>query len=287
MKKFPPKGYRLTDYPLPHRQAFVFGLKAENETMNSTIVRFFNMTEAATGAENVEVNPTNANFAQDAGGAVHRNSIVDKLMVQFKISMTKGAIETDKMRACMVNYMPIYTAFLSSIDAQDEKTGTDIETTLELAHDVANKDTFPLFSTVKLPDAISHPLSSVPFAEALGDVGLTTTAVWESVAFDKTAFFNTLQFKTNAGMLKKVTGPMRSVLLTRDRPHIYFNKRLVLPFVKRANPYTFCGMLFHLDQGGDPNQVFQVADTTDITHIMIQGRCNFDEWNTGFEQAAV
>ncbi len=289
MKKFPPKGYAATDYPLPHNGGFSISLNGEDETLNSTIIPIFRMTEACINPEAIEVNPTNANFAEEGGFSVFRGSIVPKIMFHFDAWLTEGAIETDKIRHMKFKWMPIYTSFLSSLDAADEKTGTDIESQLELQHDTGNKDVYPLYvaSEKLLGITSSIKLNTLGYAEALADWGLTTTAVYESVAFSEIDFYDTMQYKTNAGMLKKVVGPMKSVTLTRDRPYTYYSDNFVNPTVKRANPYTFCGILFHLPQGESQGQNLASGDTTNIPHINISGGVRFDEWNTVFDQAHI
>lgn len=286
--KRPPRGYRRNEHPLPHNCNFVMNFQAEDETKNSSILPLFRMTEAAAAPENIEVNPTNANFAEEAGFSIARESIVPRINLRFSLQMTKGAIETDAMRAIRVNYMPIYTAFLDSLDAEDEKSGNDIETILELQHATDNKDVYPLYANVDLgSDTSSIMLNTVHYGEALADWGLTTAATYESVAFDDGAFFDALQYYSNSGMLKKVVGGWRSIIVTRDRPYIYYSNNYTQPMVKRGNPYTFCGILFHVPQAGSSDQLFAAGDTTAIEHVRMTGRERFDEWNNAFEQAPV
>ncbi len=288
MRKFPPKGYQTTDYPLPHNRGFSLELHGEDETKNSCIIPLFRMSEACINPEAIEVNPTNANFAEEAGHSIFRGSIVPKVMFHFDAWMTKGAIETDKMRHIKLKWMPIYTSFLDSLDAADEKTGTDIESILQLQHATDNKDVYPLYSSVKLGGITSSiGLNTLGYSEAFGDWGLSTTAVFESVAFNIGNFYDNMQYKTNAGMLKKVLGPMRTVNLTRDRPYKYFSNNFTAPQVKRGNPYTACFILFHVDQGESQGQNFSSQDTTNISHIYISGGSRFDEWNPVFDQAHI
>ncbi len=281
----PPKGYQQRDFPLKHYVSYNFGLQAEDETKNSTICTLFRYTDLAVAPFNIDVHPNDANYAEDQGAIIHYDSIIPKVNLKIMATLTKGAIETDKVRSIILNWMPIYTAFVDSLDSEDEKTGNDIEGLIELQHDTTNKDVYPLFAGPKLTDGSAHPLSTVPLSEALGDVGLTTTAVLESVAFDKTAYFSAMRYYTNKGMLKKVTGRMKSILVTRDRPYIYTSSNFTQPMVKRGNPYTFCGILFHLPQGGSVDQTFRAGDTTAISHLNITMQANFSEWNNNFDQS--
>ncbi len=201
------------------------------------------------------------------------------------MALTKGAVETDKIRSLVVNWMPIYISFLDTLEAEDEKTATQIEDILELEHFTDNKDTQPEYSGIKISTLHNVAPSSIHYTEVFGDWGLTTDLKYESVAFDLGAFYDTLQFKTNAGMLKKVIGPMRKVILRQDHPYFHFSSNFTYPSIKRANPYTFCGVLFHLPQMGQFMQVGEVADTTAIDHVNIEGRIRYDEWNSVFDQS--
>ncbi len=285
MRKFPPKGYRNDEYPLPHNGGFSFGLSSENVARDSTIIRFFGMNEQFINPEAVHVNPGNALFAEEGGSAICRGSIIPRLNLTFHINMTKGAIETDKMRAIKVQFMPIYTAFLDSLDAIDEKTGEDIESIIEMQHDVTDKCAFPLYSGTKLQNTAPIVMNSRAFTEVFGVVGLTTNNTPESVAFDSEKFYDALQYYSNAGKMKAHIGRMRTVVVTRDRPFQYHSNNFTFPTVKRGNPYMFCGMLYHVPAGID--QFYTAGDTTDIDAVHIKGRYRYDEWNTAFEQATI
>ncbi len=280
----PPRGYRNTEFPLPHNYGLTFSLQAEDETKNSTYITLFRATESAVDVENIEVNPAHASFALDAGTAIHMGSIVPKVNMTIRASMTKLAIETDKMRAIRFTWMPVYIAFLDSLEAEDQKTGVQVEDILELTHDTTNKDVTPTFTTVNLGLGL-QPMSTVPYAEVFGDYGLSVDTNLESVAFDEELLMDALQFNTNKGMLRKVIGPRHTVTLTRDRPYIYHSSNFTYPTVKRGNPYTYCGILFHVPQAGSAGQVFEAADTTAIDHIRFGMHVQFNEWNPHFQQA--
>ncbi len=287
MRKFPPKGYRANEFPLPHNFGSGFGLQAEDATKAATHIPLFRMSEIAATPEAIEVNPTNALFAADGGAVIHRTSIVPKLMFQMKLSLTKGAVETDKIRFLKIKWMPIYTAFLDSLDAADEKTATDIESILALQHDTTNKDVYGLYANVKLSTSGSIPLSTVSHTEVFGDYALDTNADYENIIFSEETMYDALQFYSNAGKLRQAIGPIRSVTLTRDRPFEFTSRRFTYPTVKRGNPYTYCGIMIWLPQAGTRDQFPLAADTTAIDHINVQYRVRFDEWNNSFEQAPV
>ncbi len=287
VKMFPPKGYRAEEYPLPHSHAFRFNLEAEDETLNTTIVPLFRMTEAFASPETVEVNPTNANFAEDPGSACCRGSIIPKVSLNWNATITKGAIETDKMRACKLEWWPIYIAFKDMLDAADEKTGTKISTILNLQSDDTNKDVYPLFVGTNLTSSSGLGLSTIGYSEAFGDLGMDVSNIIESVGHTDESFWDAMQYYTNRGMLRKAIGPRKSVVITRDRPYTYFSNNFTYPTVKRMNPFTFCGIAFHLPQGGQKTQFFDTGDTTAIPHLRIAGHIRFNEWNNAFDQSPV
>ncbi len=286
----PPRGYRSQEHPLPHNFEYQFDLDVEDETKNSTICTLFRSSRAAFGVEAVEVNPTHNNFAEETGATIFQGSIIPKISVNMVAWMNLDAYELDSVENFMFKWMPIYTSFLNTLDAKNAGTpASDIETILELQHDTANQDTYPLFAGTKLAGG-NHPLSTVTDSnEALGDVGLTTTAVMESVAFDEPAFWDAKHYYTNAGMLNKVSGRMNTIHLNyRRQPYKYFSNNFTQPMVKRGNPYTFCGILFHMPQA---DSFLQYCDSTDINtsvaHIHIGMQVSYDEWNPDFDQTSV
>ncbi len=262
-----------------------FSLAAEAQTDNSTIVSLIRSTEVFNAPSAVVTNPRNGSFAEDAGPTIHMNSIVPRLSLSMMFSLTQPAIVTDDLRSIVVKWMPIYIAFLDDLEVQDDKTNTQIEDVLELQHETGAKDTYLLYDGNKLgiPSGTA-PMSTVAATEVFGDYGLTTNTILEGVAFDEDAFWDNMHYKTNKEKLRKVTGPMKSILVTRDRPYRYYSNKFTYPTVKRGNPYTFCGILFHVPQGSESGQTFLNTDTTAIPHVNISLRCKFEEWNPSFSQ---
>jgi len=214
-----------------------------------------------------------------------QGSIVPRLNLSMIANMSKAGRETDKLKNLIFNWMPIYIAFLDDLEAEDSLTSTQIEDILELQHDVTNEDTYPLFSGTDLVVGDALDMSNVNDSnEAFGDYGLTTALTYESVAFDKLAFWANMRYKTNKGKLAKVCGQMRTVMIGHDTPYRYTSNNFTYPTVKRMNPYTFCGILIHLPYAGDGDQVFNANDVTSISHLSIQMQWNFSEWNQNFDQ---
>lgn len=284
--RFPPKGYKNSDKPLPHNWRTSFGLGMESATKDSTIVTLFRTSETAITPEAIQVHNEHPSFAQDIGTLIHPGSIVPQYELNITAKIGKAAIATDDLRNLQFWWRPIYTSFLDSLEASDVKTGTDVETIIGMQHDATNKDAYPLYEGTKLPDAISHPLSTIPETEVFGDVGLAVSAVMENVTFTEELFDDAMHFYSNRGMLKKVCpGGWRKVFISQDNMYRYHTMNFTYPTVKRGNQYTFCGILFHLPQAGAGRQATLAADVTDIKHVDIAVNGRFDEWNNQFDQA--
>lgn len=279
-----PRGYRQEQFPLPHNFQYEGEMTAEDELTNSVILSILRTSEVANAPETIEVNPSNSTFSEDAGPLIHQGSIVPKISMTMHFDLTKLAIETDKLRALKVYYMPIYTAFEASIDATDSTLGT-IGSILRLTKNTDNDDVHPTTST-NLPASDNIALSDVTATEVFGDYGLSTNATIESVAFNMENFWDAMQFGENRAMLRKVTGPMRHVTLLRDRPFNYYTNNLTSPIVKRGNPFTFCGMLIHIPQVSQIDQYSSAGSTTNIGHVEMKATVRFDEWNPNFDQTA-
>ncbi len=282
--KFPPKGYNALAHPLPHNFEYSTTLHAENTLKDATMFTLLRASQAVNAAESIEVNPTNASFGEETGALIQMNSIVPKISFNMKINLTKGAVETDKLRFIQFKWMPIYTAFLDSLEAYDIKTNQQIEDILELAHDPTNQDVWPLFSGTDLTGV--QPMSTKNATEVFGDIGLSTDTNLESVAFDEADFWDTLSYKSNAAKLRQHIGKIHNVTITRDRPYSYYSNNVTEGIVKRGNMFTFCGILLWVPQAGALGQVFQAGDTTDINHIYITASVRYDEWNPDFDQTA-
>ncbi len=284
-----PSGYRQADYPLIHDFQYQFSLDVEDETKNSTIVKLIS-NSGVTGAENVEVNPSHGDFVEETGAYCFSGSIIPAMSISIYAKMDQAAFDIDSIEHMMFKWMPIYTSFLSSLDAVNTGApASDIETILELQHVDLKQRTLPLFGGVDLPPTVyNHPLSSVNVTETVALAGLTTDAKMESVAFDEQAFWDAKRYYTNKGMLNKVTGSMKSIYLDYHRkPYTYFSNNFTNPIVKRINSFTFCGILFHVPQADELQQLCDDADvTTSVGHIDIGVRVNYEEWNVDFDQTA-
>ncbi len=285
----PPRGYSIQESPLPHTFEYQFALDMEANALQSTMITLFRAQELA-GVEAIEVNPAHPSFAEDTGSACFMGSIVPRVSVQIFAKMSQTAFEIDAIEHMKFKWMPIYISFLNSLDAENSGSpASDIETILELTHNIDNKDTHPLYNGSNEVGNNLHPLSTVPYAEAFGDVGLAGDAKLEYVGFDENAFWEAKRFYTNKGMLNKVTGSMHTVSLDyHRRPYFFSSNNFTQPAVKRMNPYTFCGILFTCPQTGTLGQYATTGDvSTSVAHVDIGVRVSFPEWNPDFDQTSI
>ncbi len=282
----PPRGYYAKQFPLWHYFEYKITLQCEDETKNTYIATLLRTSELAVTPEAVEVNPTNANYVEDVGPVIHHGSIVPQMSLSMSATMTKVAIETDKLRTINFKWLPIYSSFLSSLEAEDSKTAVQVGDILELQHDVTNKDVYPQHVSI-VSSQSNQPLSTVAYAEAFGDYGLTASAELEPVAFDEALFWKAKRYYGNRGMLNKVTGKFTTVNLKRDKPYFYSTDNYTHPNVKRGNDYTYCGILIHMPQANEAGQMFDSSETTPIDHVDVTLRVAYPEWNPVFEQAAL
>ncbi len=158
-----------------------------------------------------------------------------------------------------------------------------------LEHATSPKRVRPLWSTVKLTNGLNHPVNTVVSTEVFNTHwSLTTNLVPESVAFDEQVFWDAKRYYSNGGMLNKVTGPVRTMQLSRDRPKMFHSRNFTYPMVKRGNPYTYCGMLLWVVAPGTKGSWGQAGDydAADKDLIHYNAHVTFDEWNQEFDQYA-
>ncbi len=267
-------------YPRIHNYEFGFGLDADDAaaTKNSTIVPYMFQDNAMVDMETVKTNPENADFAVTDMPNVYAGSYVPSLSVRWVMYLRPTDTEIVHLQ---VNTMPIYSAFLNRLDAFDKKTGDDIETILELQHETTDEQCYPLWNGTKLYEGggTYDYHADVP--------GLTTTQQPEGVAFDKEKFFDAMHYYTNKQMLKNVTGGMRNhtisePLVPHGRSIVTGGMRQVNSVCKSANPYMFCGELFHVPQAGSRSQYHLGAGVTAVEHLTVKGFVRFNEYSPDF-----
>ncbi len=270
-------------YPRVHNFDFGFGLSAENTLKASTIVTWFAQNNSIVDYETIKTNPENADFAVVNYPDVCAGSVIPRVMVDYSMYVPSTDAEIVILN---MNTMKIHISMLNRLDAFDKKTGNDIETILELEHATDDEMTYPIFNGTKLFEA--GGTLDTTFKDGFADVGLGTDLQPEGVAFDKELFFDAKQFYTNKSMLNLVTSKMRSYKIVEPIiPHgqaiVHNHYNTPTPSLcKFANPYMFCGELFHLPQVASIDQYHVAGDTTAIEHIRVKGRVRFAEYNSDF-----
>ncbi len=278
-RKFWPKA--TWQYPRIHDFVFGFGLDCDDtaSTKNSTLVPYLMQDNAIVDYETIKTNPENDDFAVKINPNVAAGSYVPKCMVSWHAWSPSAEIDVMKFR-----YMNIHTAMLNRLDAFDKKTGNDIETILELTHEVTDEQVYPLWNTVKLYEG--HHVQDY----AVDVPGLTGTQQPEGVAFNMEMFFDAMHYYTNKEMLRAVTDRMMSFQvngdIAKDRPirekWVSHYQNVVPSLCKFVNPYMGCFGLFHCPQAGSYSQPAKTADVTAVEHLTVYGRVRFNEYNPDF-----
>ncbi len=278
---------RLTwKYPRIHNFDFGFGLSADNVLKASTIVPYMYQNNAIVDYENIKTNPENADFGVVAYGDVCAGSYIPNISVVWTAVIPPTDTEIVMLR---FDTMEIGISMLNRLDAFDKKTGDDIETILELQHATNDEIAYPLFNGTKLFE--SGGTYDIAPLGGFADIGLTTDGQPEGVAFDKELFFDAMHYYTNREMLKVVSDRMRTnivsePLIPHGRAMIIGGRRIRVPSLcKFANPYDFCGELFHVPQSGSRTQYHLAGETLAIEHLMVKGHVRFYEFNPDFNFA--
>jgi len=270
---------KTTWFPRNHDWELSFYLEAEDELKNSTIIPIVMGDEGLGAPSAFSANPENASYASLAGENCFVDSRIDNIFTELTFSLTKGALETDKIHALKIAFMPIALAFKEPYDIKDEVSTTVIKTVLELQYETTDRQGYPLYigATGKLTEKYAG--SATLHAPS---PGLTTTQILESVAFQESIFYDSIAYLKIAEKLKTLVGGLKWVTLTKNRPTatVRIHQR---PATKRINPYTFLGCLIHLPIGDSHSQLFASGDTTDISHVLVTSRVRYNEWNQEYD----
>lgn len=302
----PPRGFKNEIYPLRHRLVYSVGLSGVTGTMNSvffTLVRMTNDVIANT-PRTIRVNPHSDQYVKDAGAAVAKMSIIDKLTLSLKFNLTSrcndkahtsglsGAevFSGDGITHMKIVWRPIFFSFPEKLDAADDDTTTTVAAILALTKDATLEDVVPL-TTNKLPTGgisdLSQPLSTINIAEvATTDYNMTTDATMEDHVWDEDLFQEALMRYTNRGALKACVGRTRTIHLTRTRPyHTDYIRKFVPRSIRRVMPYTFMGIQIHVplsnELGGDYHDT---ALTPSQPHIGVKCIAQYHEWHADHNQ---
>ncbi len=278
-----PKGYFSSEYPLPHNYNIFGQLKLDSATStNATYLPIIIGDEGLVNADLVIANPEHGSFAEVGYAHCYKNSIIDNMTIRIRVGITKGGVETDKVRSLDFYILPVYTSFLNRLEAADSKTGVSVEDILELTHETTGKSVSMIYGNANLVNSTTlgaHANATVPL------LGMTTDRVLENIVFDQDLFWDAMQFYTNSSMLRKVIGRMMKFHITRDRT-FQITLRGVKGMIKRINEYTFCGFMLFAAKEGDTESMFLVGDLTAIQHLTFSVDVRYDEWNSEFDQTS-
>ncbi len=264
---------KVENWPKIHQINLNFFLNADDATRTKagTIVPLITADEAMI-ASSFYTNPRNTNFAPSDESHCCPQSNVNRISGSVQLSLAKFAIETDKVKQMRVTVIPIAVAF-EDLESIDEKTTTTIKAILELQSEATDRQTYPIYNGTDLIGDTTN----------LGadQLGLTTNEIIEGVTFDQQQLYDALSFYTNSGKLSSCIGKIRHYVVRDKSKTFKFN--ITLPKkAKRMNPYTFFGLLIYVPQLGTENQFGYSTDTTDIPHIQVVLRAQYNEWNPNF-----
>ncbi len=105
-------------------------------------------------------NPEHASFVKVAMPNCYPESTVDKTFIELRMTLTKGALETDKMHALRFAFMPVFTTF-DDIAALDEISTLDIGEILELQREATDRQSYPLFNAIDMPAGVVGTTTSL------------------------------------------------------------------------------------------------------------------------------
>ncbi len=137
-------------YPRPHNEAITWGHGLETGVVNqATIVPITMYDEGQGDPSAYDANPEHASFAEVNMPNCFPDSRINLIHAEFRISLSKAAIETDKVVALRYAFMPIFTTF-DDIAVNDERSGLDIGEILELQRETTDRQSYPLYNAVDM-----------------------------------------------------------------------------------------------------------------------------------------
>ncbi len=305
----PPQGFKSEIYPLRHRLLYSFGLSATTSTMNSafcTLIRHTSDVIAGTPGS-IVVNPHHTGYVNDAGPAVAKMSIIDKLSMTLRFNMTSlcnnraltsgtagpnfddGVYIGDGIQHLKLLWRPVFFSFGEKLDAQDDDIGTTVGQVLALTKDATFEDVVPL-TTNDLPQQgaskLDHPVSTVNIAEVFGDYNMLTDMKMEDHVWDEDVFQEAIRRYTIKGAIKSMVGRTRYVNLSKAFPYKSYNIRKFVPrSIRRVMPYTFMGIQIHMPRDTEIGSDYaDLALTASQAHVGVKLICNYHEWNADHYQ---
>jgi len=304
----PPKGFENEKYPLRHRLMHSFGLSIGSESKNTALIPLVmsSLDMASDDPESIVVNPHNTAFVQDTGPLVRQMSIIDRLRISIKFSMTDNCgiahhssgtstnelFTGDDIPSFTFLWRPIFNVYPEKLDAADDDTGTTVAAILGLTKDSTFEDVVPL-TTNKLNDipTISKvlPMSAVNDIQVFGDYNMTTDIAMEDHVWDEDLLQDALRRYTNKGALRSCLGRTRHVTLSRNRPFkTFFIDKFVPRAIRRVQPYGFFAIQIHvpLDTHESQHYVSGLASAS-LNHLGVKMITNYHEWHVEHDQSLI
>ncbi len=146
-------------YARPHNFNWTWGHGLETGVVNqATIIPITMYDEGLGDPATYNANPEHASFAEASMPNCYPESRVNLITCSLRMSLNKGAVETDKINAIRFAYMPIFTTF-DDISANDEVSGLDIGEILEIQRETTDRQSYPLFNAVDMEAGIFPAVS--------------------------------------------------------------------------------------------------------------------------------
>jgi hypothetical protein len=271
-------------FPRPHDMTHVYAHRINAGNPKQTTIYPICMYDEGLGSPSAySANPENASFAEVAMPNCYAESRVDAIATEFTFSLTKEALETDKLHVVRLAYMPIFPAFKEDYVALDELSTNETQDILRLQTESTDRQGYPLWlgGSQKMDARFNNSAvldANVP--------GLTTNQGIEAVDFNFNTYYDCLQYMTNSGKLKGIQGGLKWITLTKDKPMIKL-KISLRSKSKRMNPYTFFGLLTTVPASDNQMQTTVGADVTNINHVSVSVSVRFNEWNQDFNMKKV
>lgn len=263
-------------YPAAHKFENSWSHGLETGVNNKATIYPIIMHDEANSAKNLYTNPEHASFSTLGKPNCYPESRVNDIFCDITYSLTKGALETDKLHAVRCAYMVIATAFKESLTVIDELSSTETQDVLELQSETTDRQCYPLYNGVDMPvryTGAGDLNANVP--------GLTTDQKIEGVTFSTNDYYNALHYMTISGKLKKMQYGLKWFTLTRQHP----TKRIRIHMkssAKKINPYTFLGVMTYVPEVDTNYQIPTSGETTNINHVDVMARVRYNEWNQNF-----
>ncbi len=301
----PPRGFENEKYPLRHRLIHSFGLCMNGDTLNSALLPIVMSSNDMAGAPStIVVNPHNTAFVEDTGPLVRQMSIIDRMRISLKFSMThecgpahhsagtstSETFQGEDIPTFNFLWRPIFNVYPEKLDAADDDTGTTVAAILGLTKDATKEDIVPLTTNKLLTAGAANkslPMSAVNDVQVITDYNMTTDTTMEDHVFDEDLLQTALRRYTNKGALRSCLGRTRHVTLTRNRPYKnFYIDKFVPNAIRRVQPYGFFAIQVHLPLKTAVDQQYQASTniTSTQNHLGVKMITNFHEWNVEHDQ---